>query len=617
MHRKLYLSSKQSRTLRAAGRAHFLGFLILQTTALGAQEMDAKTILRQDPLSCATTIELPICEGPAGLWQLARLSLAVTATSEALRLAGMSKDGDLIQATIYLDGLRYGFHTSLDIPTLQLLDLAALGVNGPFPDNYKRILELSAFSREIAFPGTASALGIEEVINAIDANPDGFANFGSFFSKTQNNNRDLSNVDIFSFADRLPEDLRQLQPTLTLIKFTDAEGQGSPKPTSRDVLFRSTDWYKTILTPSDNSINVAATFAFTESLQVGHYSGQSTALSQLFEKSPCVTCALGSESPFANVALSDASGDNLAPVVSKVDSGFDLLGSFSQRNDPDYSSQVEARQECKEECAQAKEPDRLFFGLGGAAIAVGVAVIFKAPSVLEKLSGAVALVAVVEEIRKDASEKTSGMLQCIEETCPVVEKEAETLSPMAPKEETEDESGTSPDDAETNTENTTDDDTEDSSAEEKLRTPTEAPNTAVSPSSYIDQEQYQDLCAFEESGTYVMCPCVADPRGQVSCPSPDTLINDIGADAYISFPSAGGNEVLKILGDGQSIRSALQGVTLLTQTTGSVAGLLELTDGEVDLSGFVGDESMTFPDPDLLRENQSSDFLSRFGIPRR
>jgi hypothetical protein len=257
-----------------------------------------------------------------------------------------------------------------------------------------------------------------------------------------------------------------------------------------------------------------------------------------------VTCALGSESPFANVALVEAEGENLAPVVSETGSGFDLLGNFNQRSDPDYSSQVEARQECKEECAQANKPDRLFVGLGGAAIAVGVAYVIKGATTLETIGRVVAVIAGVETIRRDASAKTSGMLQCIEEKCPVVEKEAETLSPMAPKEEPENEpenEGETPlDGAEAHTEDTTDNDTEVSQAEEKSRTLTEAPSTAVSPAGYIDQEQYQNLCASEQSVTYAMCPCVANPSGQVSCHNPTTLISEIGADAYIAVPSPSG-----------------------------------------------------------------------------
>lgn len=584
--------------------------LVVSAKAVHPQESSRTEFLLQDPLSCATMIDLPICEGPAGLWQLGRLSLAVTATSEALRLAGMNEESDLIQATIYLDGLRYGFHTALDVPTLQLMDLAALGEQGPFKDNHEKILELSVFSRELLFPGTAKELGLSGVIDGLKSNTDGFDSFDTMFVQMQSNPGAFQNASIFSFSSALPVDFGTADPILTMLKIPVAEEGNSFTPTSRDLLFKSEGWYQNVLIPTDITIKTSAAFAFTEMLQVGHYSDQAGVQSQLFAEKPCVTCDLGGESPFLGIVLAKGEETNLAPLAQETASGYDLLGNFSQRGDPNYTTQVNERQQCKDKCTDANMPEATFMVASGVILARAISY-QQEEGLLSQIAGEMLASKATDMIEQHIAAKQQGMAQCVKE-CPVVEVKAEELSPTAPKETDEQEPKETPADPDAD-DKPKDDTTEPPTEDPK---PAETSTSAAASVSMVDQETYLEQCVGEDAKTKAMCPCNADPKGQVSCPSPSAMVSELSANMYMAIRVDDGIELVRINGGDLPVQSVMEGLAFVSEAKGGVSNLTAITGGFVDLTGFVSDESTELPVSELMGI-QSDDFLTRFGVERQ
>jgi len=159
-------------------------FTVVSAAPVGAQDIN-KTISfleEQDPVSCVSYDSELIqqCKGAAAGWQLGRLAIAVELTSVALKLAGMSYSSDVIQSAIYRDSLKNGLDESLILPTMNLIDLAELGSDGPLAEEATSIYSLSMLSLESLFPGFTESQG-KELLSLPGVSPsESFQPFGDF-----------------------------------------------------------------------------------------------------------------------------------------------------------------------------------------------------------------------------------------------------------------------------------------------------------------------------------------------------------------------------------------------------------------------------------------------------
>ncbi len=134
----------------------------------------------RDPLSCfVQKSDEKLCDGRAGAWQLARLSVSVEATAKALEIAGIGFKSDILQSAIYRDAGKFGFDASLVAPTVALFDLAS-SANSPFGDKSADVQGLAALSLESLYPGAMKSLDRDiSALPGITAS-NGILSFGDF-----------------------------------------------------------------------------------------------------------------------------------------------------------------------------------------------------------------------------------------------------------------------------------------------------------------------------------------------------------------------------------------------------------------------------------------------------